>query len=1021
MATDADLGEPIRTVGCVRGGVGFRDRAVVAMTLEYRRGDETRRLHRRKTARRAPRLLVGLSALVVVSCTSDSPTPTEPPTPTATSIELSTGEVTFNSLGETTTLTATVRDQSGSVMSGQTVTWTSSDLDIASVAANGIVTAVRNGSATITATSGVASAAAQVTVDQVAVWVGLSTDTLTFVSLGDTARLSVSALDANDAPVEGPVVTWTTSDSTVLMVDAGGLVTSRANGTASITATVDASSASRLVTVSQVATSIQLSTDTLNFTSLGDTATVTATVLDASGQPMAGAAVMWASSDTSVSVVDSIGVVTSRANGTATITATSGAAVVTASVAVTQIIANITIDPGAPSSMVRGDTLTIAAALTDARGVAVVGQRAMWASGDSSVASVDSLGLVTAKSAGVFSLVASAGAVSDTVTVRVYEPLLASDPSPSSGVVGAPYTRTLQATGGDGEYLWSTGSEGLPGGFTLSSEGVIDGTPPMSGVNQVLAIVTSGDGQVDSLSVEVIVYEPLSVDTIALAEARVGVSYSDTIGAAGGDGSYEVTLVSGAIPDGLALDVSGRLSGTPTLVEARTFTIEVRSGDGQVAQAAQSLKVLKEATFIEGYAGDVSIDRGDAISLHISTDGSEHTLEVSRLGWYGGVGKSVILRVDSVAGLEQAQPVAEVGTGLIEAAWSSTYTLQTDATWTSGVYLVDLTSTGAPLGRIMFVIRDDAAPGDMVVQIPVTTYQAYNNWGGKSLYEYNSEGGRAYKVSFDRPYANGSGAGDVFSGDYNLIRWLEREGYDASYVTSIDLERDPSLLSGVRVFISNFHDEYWSRGMRDVLVGALDAGTHAAFFDANNLYWQVRFEASSSSVPNRVMVGFKEAALDVGAPPGETTVRWRDAQVNEPENGILGIMYSSDYTFGDSFPWVVKNSAHWIYGGTGVVDGDEIPGLVGYEYDRVWDNGVSPPTVDLVLLAESPVLDRNSLPDVHHAAIHTRSASGAIVFAAGTNYWSWFLDNDGFNPDRPATDARVQQMTRNLLTRMLGN
>ena len=890
--------------------------------------------HRQPTrGRLGRRWVVTVCVLASISCWSDAPSPTEPPAPVPTSIELSERELTLTSLGSTAKLTATVKDQNGAVMTGQNVTWTSSD------------------------------------------------------------------------------------DGVLTVVD--GLVTSVSNGTASVSAASGTATAVVHVSVSQVAASINLSTDTLSFPSIGDTTTVQASVLDAAGQLIVDAPVTWTSSDDGVlTVVD--GLVTSVSNGTASVSAASGTATAVVHVSVSQVIATISIDSGVPPSMILGDSLRIQVELADAQGVAMPEAPLSWSSTDSSVVSVDSTGLVTALAVGTTDLVASAGNVADTVTVLVHERLAVDPPPPSTAVVGVPFATVLTASGGDGEYIWSPGDEGLPGGFTLLANGTLEGTPATPGVLQVLAIVTSGDGQIDSLTLNLPVYAAISVDATPLSEGLVGVAYADTIPVTGGDGSYVVSLVSGAVPDGLELRSSGEIFGTPLMVEAQTFTIQLQSGDGQVLQVVRSLKIRKDASFIEGYAGDVSIDRGESISLHISTDGSQHGLAVSRLGWYGGTGKSLVLSVDSVAGLEQAQPVADASTGLIEANWSPTYTLQTDPNWTSGVYLVDLISGGAPFGRIMFVIRDDAQPGDLVVQIPVTTYQAYNNWGGKSLYEYNSDGGRAYKVSFDRPYASGSGAGDVFSGDYNLIRWLEREGYQASYVTSIDLERDPSILSGARVFISNFHDEYWSQGMRDALVTALDAGTHAAFFDANNIYWQIRFEASSVADPYRVMVAYKEAALDGGGPAGATTVRWRDVEVNQPENGILGIMYSSDFTFGESFPWVVKNSAHWIYDGTGAVDGDEIPGLVGYEYDRIWNNGTSPPTTDLVLLAESPVVDRNSLPDVHHAAIHTRSDSGAIVFAAGTNYWSWFLDNDGFTPGRPPTDVRVQQMTRNLLMRMLG-
>jgi hypothetical protein len=429
-------------------------------------------------------------------------------------------------------------------------------------------------------------------------------------------------------------------------------------------------------------------------------------------------------------------------------------------------------------------------------------------------------------------------------------------------------------------------------------------------------------------------------------------------------------------------------------------------------------ETARPASFIEGYAGATSINRGEAIELFVSTDGSEFTMEVQRMGWQGLGPPELMTTVPALRGQQQAVPAPDPSTGMIEAGWDPVYELQTDVSWRSGVYIVDLSAPPDATGRIIFVLRDDASSADLLVHIPVTTYQAYNNWGGKSLYDFSStDSARAHKVSFDRPYAERDGAGAFFIGDYNLIRWLEREGYDATYVTSIDLARDPAVFAGHKVFISNWHDEYWSRPMRDNLIAAQDAGVHSAFFDSNNLYWQVRFESSSDGTPNRVMVAYKEASLDplAASQPQLTTVRWRDPPVNEPENAILGVMWESDYPLGTSFPWVVRNADHWIYQGTALADGDTVTGLVGYEYDRVTRNGLSP--AGLTILAASPVVNGLRESGLHNAVFFEK-ANGAMVFSAGTNYWPWKLDANRF--EGSAVDSRVQLMTRNLLNRMLG-
>src|SRR5262249_25191341 len=165
---------------------------------------------------------------------------------------------------------------------------------------------------------------------------------------------------------------------------------------------------------------------------------------------------------------------------------------------------------------------------------------------------------------------------------------------------------------------------------------------------------------------------------------------------------------------------------------------------------------------------------------------------------------------------------------------------------------------------IIFVVRDDQRVADLLYQQSVTTYQANNNYPndnttGKSLYEFNSFGAntvtggpQAVKVSFDRPSIN-DGAGEFFMCEVYFVRWIERMGYDVAYATDIDTHANGARLRNYKGFLSVGHDEYWSQAMYDAAEAARDAGVNLAFFGANALYWQVRFEPSSRGVPNRVM------------------------------------------------------------------------------------------------------------------------------------------------------------------------
>src|SRR6185295_14178191 len=195
---------------------------------------------------------------------------------------------------------------------------------------------------------------------------------------------------------------------------------------------------------------------------------------------------------------------------------------------------------------------------------------------------------------------------------------------------------------------------------------------------------------------------------------------------------------------------------------------------------------------------------------------------------------------------------------------------------------------------VPFVVRNDARTAGLLYQQPVNTYQAYNSWGGKSLYSFNSTGSaRAYKVSFDRPYS-GDGSGDYFGWEVYTVQWLEQQGYDVTYNTDVDAEVTPGRMRSVKAVLVPGHSEYWSKGMYDAVTSARDAGVSLGFLGSNAIYWQMRYESA-----NRVVVCYK-----TNEPPGpvdpvsssnpiQTTTQWRLAPVNRPEQSLLGVQFTS--------------------------------------------------------------------------------------------------------------------------------
>lgn len=430
---------------------------------------------------------------------------------------------------------------------------------------------------------------------------------------------------------------------------------------------------------------------------------------------------------------------------------------------------------------------------------------------------------------------------------------------------------------------------------------------------------------------------------------------------------------------------------------------------------------------IEGYASSSSVNAGDSLSFFINTPESLFTLKIFRLGWYNGIGARQISSI-VLPGKIQNIPTPD-SLGKIECNWVESYNIIVPSDWISGIYLVKLIAeTSGKQSYITFVVREDNRSSTYLFQSASNTSQAYNNWGGKSLYEFNSKNAlKAKVVSFNRPEVDRVGAGEVLNWEVQMLRFLEREGYDVSYIANIDIHTNPTSLLQHKSFLSVGHDEYWSYQMKAGVQAAQAAGVHIGFFSANTSYWQVRF-SSGVNGPNRSMTCYKELAIN--SDPFSTDVdktndkfitsQYRDLPsvgvidtVARPENAMIGVMYHGDPVNGDI---VVYDPSHWIFTGTGVVKGTRFTGLLGYETDSIFNNGYSP--VGLRKLTESP--DNFGFS---HSTIFT-SSSGSSTFATGSMQWSWGLDDyPSWAPNSNTgnhVSSVVQQVTKNILARFAG-
>ena len=465
---------------------------------------------------------------------------------------------------------------------------------------------------------------------------------------------------------------------------------------------------------------------------------------------------------------------------------------------------------------------------------------------------------------------------------------------------------------------------------------------------------------------------------------------------------------------------------------------------------------------IQGFATDVSVTQGSTISFKINTTAKAYTIGIFRLGYYQGLGARQVASVTPSATLPQTQPacMTDATTNLYDCGnWAVSASWQVPANATSGIYFAVLVrpDTGGA-SQIFFIVRNDSSHSDILYQTSDETWQAYNSYGGHSLYgqlQTFDLPNRAYKVSYNRPvitrdFANES-ATFVFGAEYPMIRWLEANGYDVTYFTGIDAARNGTLIQNHKIYISSGHDEYVSGPQRTNIEAARDAGVNLAFFSGNEVFWKTRLENSidGTNTPNRTLVCYKEtlanAVIDPEDPPTWTGT-WRDprfsppADGGHPENALSGTIFMVDGPGTDNpgnqsiqVPaadgkmrfWRNTTIANLSSGQTATLPA----GTLGYEWDEDLDNGSRPAglfdlstasytfTVDL-LLDYGATYGAGSA--THHMTMH-RASSGALVFGAGTVQWSWGLDNNhdnSFFSPNPNPDQDMQQATVNLFADM---
>jgi hypothetical protein len=427
--------------------------------------------------------------------------------------------------------------------------------------------------------------------------------------------------------------------------------------------------------------------------------------------------------------------------------------------------------------------------------------------------------------------------------------------------------------------------------------------------------------------------------------------------------------------------------------------------------------------WIEGYCSHARAFPGDTVTFHVSTNPpSRFTLDLYRMGYYGGAGARFIERLGPFEGVTQPDP-PEGPKRLRECQWTAGAEWRVPADAVSGVYLGKLTAErDGTQSYVIFIVRDRRR-ADFLLQCSDNTWQSYNRWPSQfSLYDNGKHQwywGGGVQVSYRRPYGKycqivdaplSTGSGEWFLWEFPLAYWMESLGLDVTYCSNLDTHTDPAGLRRGRGFLSVGHDEYWSIEMFRHVQAAVAAGVNALFLSGNAICGRIQFDERLSA--------FERVGV-FGPPGGMGDFEQMKSLAHERPyaNELMGAHSTGPVTGGAD--WICALPEHWIYAGTGMKAGDRIPGVIGWE----WHGDPAPiPGLEIVATGKTQSAPGKPNGGTYTATIYP-GPKGNFVFNAATCWWADGLSEpSGYVRPRAYTEPKgpnpfSQGITRNLLER----
>ena len=423
---------------------------------------------------------------------------------------------------------------------------------------------------------------------------------------------------------------------------------------------------------------------------------------------------------------------------------------------------------------------------------------------------------------------------------------------------------------------------------------------------------------------------------------------------------------------------------------------------------------------IEGYCDKLYVKQGDSIGFHVSTKEETYSMDIFRIGYYQGNGGRLVKSLGEFKGKYYNTPEADPDTYLIECNWEEAHREMVPPDWVSGFYLVKLRSEGGWCNYMSFVVTDEK-PHDYVFQVADFNSHAYNRWPEHhSLYNNIETGidnywGPRNVSSFRRPQGKLSqlvdlpltmGAGEFFAWQYPFVFWAEKMGYDLTYISNMTLhESGPEILTRAKGFLVVGHDEYWTDKMYENTVKARDQAVSIGFFCGNSVFGRFRLMTNNGKENQH----FK-----------------RDGRLSDKD--LMGSGSGSGIIGGGD--WLVQESDHWIFKGTGMKNGDAIEGIVGWECHNELSENI--PNLKKVAYGPTNFYEwptwENKKSGEHGEFISTYydvEGTNGFVFNAATCWWTYAFDSPpGWKRStwydcRQKPDVRAMKITQNVMEEMV--